>query len=108
MIARVWHGWTDAGRADAYERLLFDSVVAGLERRGIDGYRGASVYRRDVPEGVEFVTTLLFDSLDAVRAFAGADLRAVVPAEARALLSRFDERAAHYEVRHAPGGAAGG
>ena len=41
-----------------------------------------------------------FDSWDAVRAFAGDDFeRAYVPASARAVLARFDERSAHYEVR---------
>jgi hypothetical protein len=41
-----------------------------------------------------------FDSLDAVRAFAGEEYEvAVVPPKARALLSRFDERSQHYEVK---------
>jgi hypothetical protein len=49
---------------------------------------------------VEFVTIMWFDSLDAVRAFAGDDYEvAVVPEKARAVLSHFDERSQHYEVR---------
>jgi hypothetical protein len=55
--------------------------------------------RRDVEDGVEFVTLTLWESMDAVRAFAGEDYEvAVVPPEARALLSRFDQMSAHYET----------
>jgi heme-degrading monooxygenase HmoA len=73
-------------------------VLPGIQR--IEGYRGAQLLRREAGEEVEFVTLTLFDSLDAVRAFAGEDYElAVVPPEARKLLARFDERSAHYEVR---------
>lgn len=64
------------------------------------GYRSIQLFRRDVGDEVEFITLMLFDSLDAVREFAGEDYEvAVVPDEARALLSRFDARSQHYEVR---------
>ena len=97
MIGRLWHGWTAREHADAYERLLVTKILPGIHR--VDGYQGAYLLRRDVPEGVEFVTLTLFESMEAVRAFAGADHEvAVVPPEARALLSRFDERAAHFDV----------
>ena len=63
------------------------------------GYRGAYLLRRDVKEGVEFVTLTFFDSLEAVRAFAGEEYEvAVVPPEARKLLSRFDEKSTHYDT----------
>ena len=101
MIGRLWRGRTGAGSADAYEQLLRTTVLPGIRR--VDGYRGAYVLRRDVEEGVEFVTLTLFESLDAVRAFAGEDHEtAVVPPVARALLARFDERAVHYEIAVAP------
>ncbi len=55
--------------------------------------------RREVGEEVEFVTIMLFDSLDAVREFAGEEYEvAFVPVKARAVLSRFDERSQHYEI----------
>lgn len=67
------------------------------------GYRGIHLLRRDVNDGVEFVTIMWFDSLDAVRKFAGKDYDvAVVPPEARKLLSRFDGKSAHYEVIETP------
>jgi heme-degrading monooxygenase HmoA len=71
--------------------------------RRIEGCRGAYVLRRDLAGDVELVTLTLFDSLEAVRAFAGDDHEAaVVPEQARRLLSRFDERSAHYELVLAP------
>ncbi|HEU4698888.1 MAG TPA: hypothetical protein VFS40_06900 [Gemmatimonadales bacterium] len=105
MISRVWHGWTTPANADAYERLLLTTVLPGIRARDLPGYHGAYLYRRASDDGaeVEFVTTMLFDSLDGVRAFAGADYaHGVVPPAARALLARFDARSQHYDVRLAP------
>jgi antibiotic biosynthesis monooxygenase (ABM) superfamily enzyme len=100
VIVRVWHGWTSPANADAYERLLRDEIFRGIARRAIAGYRGIELLRRAVGSEVEFVTIMRFDSLDAVRAFAGDDVEAaVVPASARALLARFESRSAHYELR---------
>ena len=99
MISRLWHGWTTHENADAYEKLLQTEIFAGIAKRGIRGYRGIHLLRRDVQDGVEFVTIMWFDSVEDVRAFAGEDYEvAVVPPKARQLLSRFDGRSAHYEV----------
>ena len=100
MIGRVWHGWTTHGNADAYEALLKSEIFTGIEGRQIAGYRGIHLLRRDLGEEVEFVTVMWFDSIDAVRVFAGDDYEvAVVPQKARILLTRFDARSQHYEVR---------
>ena len=100
MISRIWHGWTAPGNADIYEKLLQEEIFVGIQNRHIRGFRGIQLLRREVKEEVEFVTIMLFDSLDAVREFAGEDYEvAVVPEKARAVLSRFDERSQHYEVR---------
>ncbi len=97
MISRIWHGWTTRAKADAYEALLKSEVLPGIHR--VKGFKGAHLLRRDGKEEVEFVTLTLFDSLEAVREFAGEDYEvAVVPPEARKLLERFDERSAHYET----------
>jgi heme-degrading monooxygenase HmoA len=102
MISRIWHGWTNPGNADAYEELLKSEIFVGIRDRQIAGFRGMQLFRRDLSVEVEFVTVMWFDSLDAVRAFAGEDYEvAVVPPKARALLSRFDARSQHYEVRAA-------
>lgn len=101
MISRIWHGWTAPGNADAYEQLLRSEILPGIDR--VDGFLGAYVLRRNVGDEVEFVTITQFDSLDGVRAFAGDDYeRAVVLPEARKLLTRFDERSAHYETVATP------
>ena len=98
-ICRIWHGWTTKANADAYETLLRREIFAGIAARRIGGFLGIDLVRRDAPEGVEFVTIMWFDSLDAVREFAGSDYEiAVVPPEARKLLMRFDPRSAHYAV----------
>lgn len=103
MIGRVWRGWTDRHNAAAYEQLLRSEILPGIAGRGIPGYQGIHLLRRDLEDGVEFMTIMWFDSLDAVRAFAGMDYEAaVVPSKARQLLSNFDYRSAHYEVIERP------
>ena len=100
MIIRIWHGWTMPENADAYERLLRDEIFRGIAGRAIPGYRGIELFRRVDGGEVEFVTLMRFDSLEAVRAFAGDDYEAaVVPARARELLRRFDARSAHFDRR---------
>ena len=105
MICRVWHGWTtSAASADAYERLLREEIFAGIGARRIPGFQGIELLRRHAGAETEFVTLMWFESLEAVRAFAGDDYeQAVVPPAARTLLARFDDRSAHYEVRQPRG-----
>ena len=101
MIARVWRGWTLPGDADAYERLLRDVVYPAL--RELPGYVGGYILRQESDEACEFVTVNLFESLDAVKAFAGEDYETpVFEPEARRLLSRVELVARHYDVREAP------
>lgn len=98
MIARHWRGWTKTQNADAYENLLKSKVLPGL--REITGYRGGYIFRSDGPEESEFVVVNLFESLEAVRKFAGQDYAVpVFEPEANRLLSRVEPVAMHYEVR---------
>ena len=98
MIARHWRGWTKPGDADSYERLLKETVLPQLKQ--ISGYRGGYVLRHDGAEESEFVVINFFESLAAVRAFAGENYTvAVFEPEARRLLSRVEPEAMHYEVR---------
>ncbi|HVV63803.1 MAG TPA: antibiotic biosynthesis monooxygenase [Pseudolabrys sp.] len=100
MIARVWYGRTTPENGDAYENLLRDEIFPGILGRKIAGFRRIELYRATIGDEVEFVTVMWFDSLDAVKAFAGAQYDvAVVPPKARAVLKRFDARSKHYEVR---------
>jgi len=100
MVSRVWHGWTTPANADAYEALLKSEIFGGIQNRQIAGYRGIQLFRRSLDTEIEFVTVMWFDSLDAVRTFAGKDYEvAVIPPKARTLLSRCDARSQHYEVK---------
>lgn len=100
MIGRIWHGYTVPENADAYEELLREEIFTGIRDREIPGFREIQLFRRPLGDEVEFITIMWFDSLEAVRAFAGEDYEtAVVPPKARAILKRFDERSQHYEVR---------
>jgi antibiotic biosynthesis monooxygenase (ABM) superfamily enzyme len=100
MVMRIWHGWTTPSNADAYEALLKDEIFLNIRSRKIPGYRGIRLLRRAISSEVEFVTIMTFDDIEAVRQFAGQDYEAaVVPPRARALLTRFDQRSLHYELR---------
>jgi hypothetical protein len=99
MITRLWRGWTTLENAEAYQALLLNEVFPSIEGRGLAGYRGISLGRRNIGNEVEFVTIMWFDSLVDIKSFAGEEYEtAVVPPKARAVLSRFDERAAHFDT----------
>ena len=99
MICRIWRGWTTADGAAAYEQVVRGEVIPAIEARRIPGFRAIELMRRPVEDGEEFATIMWFDDLESVKAFAGDDYEvAHVPAPARAVLARFDERSAHYEI----------
>jgi len=105
MIARIWHGWTTPTNADKYETLLKEEIFVGIQSRHIHGFKAIQLLRREINDEVEFITIMKFESLDAVREFAGEDYEAaVVPEKARKLLSRFDKRSQHYEIMVEQGG----
>ena len=89
MISRLWHGWTTRDNADAYEELLRSEILPGIHR--VAGFKGALLLRRDGKDEVEFVTLTMFDSMEAVKEFAGDEYEvAVTLPEARKLLARLD------------------
>ena len=99
MIKRIWDGWTSLDNANEYEAMLKEEIFEGIKDRKIAGFNGISLLRREVDGEVEFVTVMEFDSLNAVRDFAGEDYeRAVVYEKAKRLMLRYDERSQHYEV----------
>lgn len=99
MIARIWHASATREQAPAYQRHFATKVIPHLNT--IAGYSGASLLRREIEEGVEFLAMTLWDSLDSIRAFAGPDPgKAIVDAEAQAVLTRFDVTAANYELAY--------
>ena len=100
MISRIWHGFTTPSNAEIYENLLKEEIFTGIQNREIPGFREIQLLRRNLGDEVEFITIMWFDDLESVRIFAGEDYEAaVVPPKARQVLSRFDARSQHYEVR---------
>jgi mannose-6-phosphate isomerase-like protein (cupin superfamily) len=98
MITRMWRGWTTQAAADDYERFLLDELFPSIRR--IHGFRGADVLRRPDGDEVAFVTLVRFEAPGDVKDFAGDDWETpVIEPRAAELLTRWDERASHYETR---------
>jgi len=104
MILRMWKGRSTVQKAGDYARhatKVFRALGA------IEGYRGAYLLRRAVDDAIEFVVLTLWDSMGAVREFAGAQPeKAVIEPEARAILTSVDDSVTHFEVVYRPEGAA--
>ena len=97
MIARIWHGYTKPEHADAYEAMLKPELLPGISKA--KGYRGSYLLRREAGAEVEFITIMLWDSIDAIRAVADEDYEtAIIPEERRKYLSRYDAKSEHYEI----------
>ena len=100
MIARIWHGWTTRENAEKYERLLREEVLLEIAKRAIPGYKGAEIFIREAENNeMEFITLLRFETLDAVKIFAGKDYeQPVIPPECRKLLKRHSEKSHHHRI----------
>ena len=97
MISRHWKGLCAPNRAEAYLSHLRRETFPALAT--IPGFVRASVLRRDLPAGVEFQVVTVWQSLEAIQAFAGPDAEtAVVPAVVQAMMIEYDRRATHYEI----------
>lgn len=97
MIARVWRGIAAPETAHNYLTHLQETVFPELAQ--LDGYRGAWVLRRDLDDGVEFTVQTVWESLDAIRQFAGEHVTtAVVASAAQPLFLRYDTMVTHYEI----------
>ena len=97
MVMRLWRGFAYAAAAAAYEAMLKPELLPGVGKA--KGYERSWLLRREAGAETEFVTLMLWDSLDAIRALAGPDAEtAIVPPERRRHLSRYDAKASHYVV----------
>lgn len=77
--------------------MLKPELLPGISKA--KGYRGSYLLRREAGGEVEFITILLWDSIDSLRAVAGPNYEtAIIPEERRKYLTRYDQKAAHYEV----------
>jgi heme-degrading monooxygenase HmoA len=98
-ISRIWHGYTTPENADAYESLLRSEVFPHIQNRNITGFKSIQLLRRNINNETEFITIMEFDSIQAVKDFAGENYeQAVVPENARKVLKRFDALSQHYKV----------
>lgn len=98
-IKRIWHGWTTPENADKYRMLLHDQVFPGIEAKNIPGYLGIELLRREHDDEVEFITIMIFESIQNVIDFQGEDYtRCYVPDEAQKVLKRWDQVSSHYET----------
>ncbi|HUJ76273.1 MAG TPA: antibiotic biosynthesis monooxygenase [bacterium] len=99
MIARIWRGQSDLEHADSYFQHLTKIVFPSLTR--LPGHLGAYALRRQAGDAIEFLAVTLWDSLDAVRQFAGEQVDvAVVEPEAQAVLTGYDPFVRHFEVAY--------
>jgi|SRR5688572_3799891 heme-degrading monooxygenase HmoA len=97
MISRQWRGLARAELADAYAEHLRMETFPAIQK--LPGFVSASILRRVVPEGVEFLIVTQWDSLESIRGFAGANPEvAVVPEKVRKMMIEFDQLVRHYEV----------
>src|SRR6187455_2749722 len=102
MISRHWRGLARRERAAEYEQYLRGDTFPALEQ--IPGFVKASIHKRVLESGVEFVVISLWRSREAIAAFAGADVEAaVVPAKVQSMMVEYDRRARHYEVAEGGG-----
>jgi heme-degrading monooxygenase HmoA len=97
MIARIWHGATKPEDADKYESMLKPELLPGLNQ--VPGFKGSYLLRRDCGAEIEFITIILWESLERLKEFAGEDYEvSIIPEERQKYLLRHDAKAAHYEV----------
>ena len=94
---RAWKARSTVEKANEYFEYATSKVFPTLD--SIEGYRGAFLLRRAVDSAIEIVVLTLWESMEAVRRFAGVKPeKAVVEPEARAVLTSFDESVTHFEV----------
>jgi antibiotic biosynthesis monooxygenase (ABM) superfamily enzyme len=101
MITRMWRGWTRSTNADSYQRFLLESLFPSMSTN--PGFLGADVLRHDEEAETAFVILTRFESMSEVRTFAGDSYETpVLEPEALELLSRYDDRAVHFETATFP------
>ena len=97
LIARVWHGATDPARADEYAAYL--ERTGARECRATPGNAGVLVLRRIKHDRAEFTFISLWESIDAIRRFAGDDYeKAHYYPEDRDFLIELEPFVEHYDV----------
>ena len=97
MISRRWRGLAKHAFAEAYVEHLQTETFPAI--RKLDGFVSASILRRSVPEGTEFLVVTCWSSVESIRAFAGVQAEtAVVPQKVHDMMIDYDRTVRHYEV----------
>jgi heme-degrading monooxygenase HmoA len=97
MISRQWRGLAKSSHADKYVEHLRQETFPKLKE--IPGFVSASILRRSVPNGVEFLIVTTWESIDAIQGFAGTDVgTAVVPPRVQEMMVEYDNRVRHYQI----------
>jgi heme-degrading monooxygenase HmoA len=97
MISRQWRGLAKPGSAEAYVEHLRSETFPAVQR--LPGFVSASILRRAVPQGVEFLVVTRWASIESIRAFAGSNAEtAVVPEKVREMMVEYDHTVRHYEI----------
>jgi heme-degrading monooxygenase HmoA len=97
MISRHWKGIAKPGKADNYIEHLRSDTFPKLFK--INGFISASILRRTVAQGTEFLIITVWESIEAIEHFAGAKADvAVVPESVQAMMIEYDRTVSHYEV----------
>src|SRR5678816_1684816 len=97
MILRQWRGGAKSTRADEYVEHLRTETFPPLSK--IPGFIDASILRRNVGQGVEFLVVTHWESIGAIEQFSGQDVDvAVVPDKVQEMMIEYDRRVRHYEV----------
>jgi heme-degrading monooxygenase HmoA len=97
MISRQWRGLAKPAHADAYVEHLRRETFPQLSQ--IPGFIDASILRRAVADGVEFLIVTRWDSIEAIQRFAGQDAEiAVVPQRVQGFMIEYDRQVQHFEV----------
>jgi hypothetical protein len=100
-IARIWNGWTSKQNEQAFEKVLTTQAIPEIEKRRPSGYLGIQVMKREEENEVVFTTIMWFNSIFAVKEFAGENYEAAhIDRKIRPLLLRFDQRSTHSNVIH--------
>lgn len=99
-IIRTWKGWTTIENGPIYEDMLINEVFPTVKKNGVDGLEKVSISTEEKDDEVEFFLVLQFDSIEAVKKFAGDDhKKAHIPENAQRVLKRYEETANHYELK---------
>jgi heme-degrading monooxygenase HmoA len=100
-VSRIWHGWTTKEDAASFEKMLVKEILPGIERNKPKGYLGVQLLKREVANEVEFTTIMWFESIEAVKNFAGEDYeKAHIDPKVASLLLRYDATSAHLQLRY--------